>query len=508
VTLSRVVVTLVFSLALAGCDPSKLLPQPQDGGIVTVPGSYHSARMTPGHKAHLLLTGDKKVECHDCHAIADAGFESPGTALCANCHEKQMGQHHPVQDAGTVTDGGTQVTCLTCHVFHAESPDVRFDKWACITCHAKPQGDKPAITVHVENCASCHRPHELPFTQAADCTTCHAVTLKHGAKGDTVADTCMGCHPHHSKAVVASGQCLTCHQKDTMEARARVSPGALFEKGHVGCGTCHTAHIFQKTEVKACTSCHTGQHVLAPSAHKLCITCHQPHADKSKPKACESCHKKELAALKHPPQKETVAKCTGCHPPHPESAEANIAVACITCHKTAPFTNDVVHAATTSCDACHVPHAGKPKAEVLCVSCHEKQVTAVKKNAGHAKCADCHVGFLPHGERVEPKPCLSCHAKMKPPQQGHKECASCHESHSATVVKQCATCHLSPTSAPLPGLHAVQKHRDCKSCHAPHEPQPGFGPASCMKCHPHLPQKDHPTPPAQCVGCHLFKPAN
>ena len=76
--MSRVVVTLVFLLALAGCDLTKQLPQPQDGGLVTVPGSYHSARMTPGHKAHLLLTGDKQVECHDCHAIADAGFKSPG----------------------------------------------------------------------------------------------------------------------------------------------------------------------------------------------------------------------------------------------------------------------------------------------------------------------------------------------------------------------------------------------------------------------------------------------
>lgn len=490
---------LVALALFAGCE---LIPPPQDGGTITVPGSYHAARMTPGHKAHLELKGEQKTECRDCHAIADAGFASPGPAVCANCHEKQQGQHHPFD--GGVGDGGLSLTCLTCHVFHAEAPGQRFEKWACMNCHQQAQAEKPAITVHVENCQNCHRPHEAPFTQAADCTSCHDVKLKHGAKGDTVAETCMNCHPHHSKAVVASGQCISCHAKDTMEAKARVSPGALFEKGHVGCGTCHTAHTFQKTEVKSCTGCHTSQHVLAPTEHKGCVNCHDPHADRAQPKSCESCHKKEVAALKHP-RKEKAAKCTGCHVVHPESAEANIAVACVSCHSSDTFTSDIVHASTTSCDACHVPHGGKPKAEVLCVTCHEKQVVAVKKNAGHAKCADCHVGFLPHGEKQPPKQCLSCHEKMKPPQQGHKECASCHESHSAAVVKTCATCHLSPTSAPLPGLHAVQKHRDCKSCHAPHEPQPGFGPESCKTCHQRLPPKDHPTPPATCVGCHLFK---
>ena len=496
---------------LSACEDVKekvqtLIPPRQDGGIVTVPGSYHSARMTPGHKEHLSLTGEKKLECHDCHAIADAGFVAPALDLCASCHKDQMAQHHPF-DGGVMADGGEAMGCLTCHVFRADTDTARFQKWACMNCHTQDQGvkgAKPAITVHLEGCNNCHRPHLVPFTQAADCTTCHDVTLKHGAKGDTVAEKCMNCHPHHSAAVVASGKCVTCHTKPDIEARARVSPGALFEKGHVGCGTCHTAHTFQKDAVKACTGCHTTQHVLAPNSHKQCISCHQPHADRAAPRSCESCHKKELAALKHPPQKDTGLKCAGCHMPHPKTADAPIAKSCVSCHDKAPFTNDVVHAATTSCDACHVPHGGKPKAEVLCAKCHEVQTTAVKKNKGHQKCADCHAG-LPHGERSAPKACLSCHEKKVPPQKGHKECASCHASHSATVLKTCVQCHVTPTSPALPGLHAVEKHRDCKTCHAPHLPQPGFGPASCITCHEKLPKKDHPTPPASCIGCHLFK---
>ena len=78
---------------------------------------------------------------------------------------------------------------------------------------------------------------------------------------------------------------------------------------------------------------------------------------------------------------------------------------------------------------------------------------------------------------------------------------SCHASHSAQVVKTCTDCH----AAGLPGLHAVTKHQQCGSCHAPHAPEPGFGPQACGTCHAQLSKKGHPTKPAQCVSCHLFR---
>lgn len=488
-------VALVGLLCLTGCQVTEFL-NTDAGPSVTVPGGFHAARFTPGHKAHLELKGEKRVACRDCHAIADAGFVSPPLELCANCHEPQTRQHHPL-------DGGVAMTCLTCHVFQSKQVGVRFEKWSCLTCHREAQGETKAITVHLENCASCHRPHEQPFTEAATCTECHALTVSHGLKGPTLADSCMGCHPPHTAAAPASQRCLTCHGTDKVPALARVSPQALSPDAHVGCGSCHPTHAFDRQNVKPCATCHKERPVIAVDKHDQCTTCHQPHQPHAMPKPCASCHKAIASANKHPASADGKS-CTGCHPAHPASFEAPEVVACITCHDKQPFTGDVVHAATTRCDACHKPHTGAPKREALCVSCHADQVKLVKTNAGHAKCDDCHAG-LPHGEPGEPKACLTCHQDKTPPQQGHRECASCHESHSARVTTTCATCHLTPTSPALPGLHAVVKHRDCKTCHAPHTPEPGAGPKTCATCHGRPSQKNHPTPPTQCTGCHLFK---
>ena len=46
--------------------------------------------------------------------------------------------------------------------------------------------------------------------------------------------------------------------------------------------------------------------------------------------------------------------------------------------------------------------------------------------------------------------------------------------------------------------------QQCAKCHAPHMPEPGVGPATCRACHAQLSAKSHPTPPQQCVSCHLF----
>ena len=491
----RSALVAVAALGFWGCETiSSVLPPAQDGGTLTVPGGYHLARMTPGHRAHLALEGEQRVPCRDCHALADAGFAAPPVTICAGCHEAQQRQHHPL-------DAGVSMSCLTCHVFLAKEPGVRFEKWGCMGCHAEAQGTKAAITVHLERCDSCHRPHEVPFTAPADCTSCHAVTLVHGAKGDSVAQTCMNCHPPHSKAPVASQQCLSCHAKAEMTLAARVSPQALFPDGHAGCGTCHTPHTFQKNAVKPCSSCHEKRLVLAPDSHAKCDTCHQPHQPMAQPKPCVSCHQKISATLKHPASAEGQT-CTGCHVAHP-AEPGPIAVPCLSCHQEPELNGHPVHAATLSCDSCHPPHGGKPKREVLCVTCHEDQVLAAKQNKGHADCNQCHAG-LPHAESEAPKPCLNCHQDKVPPQKKHPECATCHASHSAKVIATCASCHLSPTSDPLPGLHAVQKHRECKTCHAAHTPEPSRGPAACVSCHRRLPQASHPTPPTQCVGCHLF----
>lgn len=512
----------------AGCGEIPLLG-PTDASIVTVPGSFHAARATPGHRAHFALTGDKQVRCRDCHGAPDGGaltaFERPSVQICATCHEKQQGQHHPFTlDAGARP---AVTNCFTCHVFRTDQPVARFEKWACRDCHQNE--------VHLDRCESCHRPHQQPFTQSAECTECHQVELSHGraasltAPSPSVAETCQGCHAPHTPAVQASQQCLSCHGGAKVPVAARVSAQALFmnldKKGHLGCGTCHPTHAFDKASVKACASCHADKPVLVPDEHAKCTSCHQPHQARAAPKPCESCHQKIASGLEHPATKEpsdggsgATQTCTGCHPPHgpPEQLETS-AIACVSCHREAKFTSDIVHALTTRCDACHVKHAGKPKREPLCASCHADQIALVKLNKGHAKCDDCHAG-LPHGEPPEPKACLTCHEKKQPSQPAHAtklSCASCHQSHSAKVIATCRDCHLDPKKPPLPGLHAVAKHRECKDCHSPHAREPSEksfslaaqgGPAMCLTCHQRPSQKNHPTPPKQCVGCHLFKP--
>jgi hypothetical protein len=468
-----------FFAALAMLSGCGLLPAAPDGGHVKVPGTYHDAKSSPGHRAHLALIGEKQLQCRDCHFVSDAGFNANAVKPCAECHARQQQHHHPF-DAGT-----EPMSCFSCHEFRS----AKNDKWGCQRCHVEK------LEVHKEECRACHRPHGTPFTRSADCGQCHDVTISHGR-----AD-CMGCHPHHTKASVAVDRCAGCH-----EAKTR----ATFEKGHTGCSTCHASHKFTAAEARPCITCHQEKPVLAPTKHQACATCHDAHSPKAAPKTCETCHAKV-----HPEHPKTAGKtCTGCHPPH--STTVTKAATCTQCHAqqphgSPPFTLsggaagagvEAGHKSAAGCRDCHRdPHAGKPQRVGLCESCHKDQHALVKKNAGHKDCGACHAN-LPHGQPAPPKPCLECHPKQQPPQKGHAEagCSACHQSHSAAVLKKCTDCH----DKPLPALHAVKKHQKCESCHAPHEPQPGFGPAACKTCHPTLSAKSHPTPPQQCVGCHLF----
>lgn len=477
----------VGAVLAAACGVVAESPHPEPAHIS---GNYQLARYTPGHVAHLSLKGEDQLQCSRCHTLGDGGFSLPGPELCATCHEEQSHQHHPLNEQ-------QQMSCFTCHPFTAKVGQ-RFEKWRCLDCHRTPVEDKPAIEVHTQQCAACHRPHSEPFTQAADCHACHDVDVKHGFKGETMAETCMACHPHHTRAAEASQQCLTCHDSTRVPAAKRVVPEALFAKGHTGCGACHTAHTFVKSEVKACTSCHTGKPMLAEDSH-TCAGCHPPHTAKAAPVACSSCHRK--AQVAHP--KTDGQQCIGCHPPHAPEVETALAQPCTACHSAGPLKEEVVHSPTVDCTSCHEPHLGKPKPAV-CKECHQEQLTKTARNPGHADCVTCHTG-LPHDTTVPVKPCASCHEDEKPPQVGHQtRCDECHEDHSARVtMKSCTQCH---ELKKLGGLHQVPKHAEkCQSCHAPHPPEPGFGPQSCLGCHKTLPKENHPTPPKQCASCHLFK---
>lgn len=502
-----------------------------------VPGSYHDARASAGHRAHLALTGEKQLACHDCHFITDAGFSVNAVKPCAECHEKQQEHHHPF-------DGGVAMGCTSCHIFLPVGETTNVQKWGCQRCHVEladggmPPGPAvgawnpahlpPRIAVHTAKCESCHRPHGTPFTKAADCGQCHTVHVSHG-KGEKalVADTCMACHPHHSKAADAQRKCTDCHIGGPVPAKAQVKAGALFANGHTACSTCHKPHAFVASEAKPCTSCHDDQPVLAEQKHGACTKCHQPHEPLAAPVSCESCHSK--THVQHPVPLGG-RPCLGCHPPHegqwgaavPASAKeaahpSTLAVPCTACHRSAELQADagvptgLVHSAKVECLSCHrTPHQAAPKRLASCQTCHTEQAQLVRSNRGHQSCDKCHLA-VPHGPPQEPKACLSCHAEQTLSQRGHEaklQCNSCHHNHSATVAKQCVDCHLKESplkDQPLPGLHAVAKHQQCSTCHAPHGAQPFNNTKTCRtNCHTQLTPKSHPTPPQQCVSCHLF----
>lgn len=520
-------IPLAATLLLAGCGGLRELFPREDGGQTKVPGTYLDARISPGHRAHLALTGDQQLSCHDCHAIADSGFTALAVKPCAECHEAQQRHHHPF-------DAGVPMTCTSCHVFRSLGEAARIDKWGCRRCHVEtldggapigplinepnPLHLPPHVLVHTKKCEACHRPHGSPFTKAADCGLCHDITVSHG-KGEKalVADTCMACHPHHSKAVDAAATCTDCHASTKVPARAKVKASALFDKGHKSCGTCHKPHDFVAAQVTSCSSCHEDKPVLAAQQHGSCTDCHLPHQDRAATKTCLSCHTQ--VQLKHPTE-AAQKPCLGCHPVHSAELAAAapadaglpshaslLAVPCTRCHQQPPFDSPVVHANTTACADCHRnPHAGKPARDGLCQSCHKEQLTLTQKNRGHQTCDKCHAG-LPHAPPQAPKDCLSCHPTLAPSLAGHAQelrCDSCHQTHSGAVLKTCTQCH---EPKKLPGLHALAKHQTCTTCHSPHGAQQGEQPATCQNCHRRLSAQAHPTAPQQCMSCHLFSAA-
>lgn len=502
-----------WGLALVGlfaCGP-ELEPSAPDASLLIVPESYHRAMNAGGHVSHVgrARDGGALIACRDCHALEDAGFASPSATPCRRCHEAQGGFTHGHADAG-MPDAGA-VSCLSCHPFGEQRRGRAFvTPWLCLDCHDRPQGTRVAVEVHRLACAFCHQPHGEPFTQPTECTTCHAVGLAHGAKGATPAETCMKCHEPHRRAQKASAECLTCHSdaKVTQRPAAHVTSQALFD-GHPGCGSCHRPHRFVRRDVKDCASCHEGQPVLAalvtPKAHAACTDCHPPHAPRSPPSACSSCHKTLKAG--HPAAKEgphAQDACRTCHPPHDPRTDGKVALGCNDCHEGAAFAG-VVHAQrkggeALSCVECHPPH--KPSGPPSCRECHATVVAAVGKvkRQGHGSCTQCHAG-LPHKPLAEKKPCLSCHPTAPPTQKGHEPCGLCHDPHSGARAKDCAGCH---PAAKLEGLHAVKKHDGCTKCHRPHGPQPDEK-ESCSGCHP-APKKHDPSM-VRCSGCHLFRAA-
>jgi hypothetical protein len=316
---------------------------------------------------------------------------------------------------------------------------------------------------------------------------------------------------------------VACHS-DPKVRRAKetvVTQAALF-KGHPSCGTCHVAHRFVRTEVKACLTCHGDQVVLAraflstvknnpkkAAGHARCTDCHNPHLGKQgAPKICSTCHT-EIKSTHPPPKDAPLMVCMQCHPMHEALPGQRYVKDCGVCHKEAEFTG-LIHAKdkktgqSLTCSQCHTPHAFTRKLEdkSSCKECHAATVAATvkMKKSGHAKCEDCHQG-LPHKPLKDKKACLSCHEKMQPPQKEHDSCVKCHDVHSGARIKSCLECHQLKD---LAGLHIEPKHQKCETCHSPHGPQVYGKRITCLTgCH--AKQTDHEPKAERCNACHLFR---
>ncbi|APR75404.1 Cytochrome c family protein [Minicystis rosea] len=493
-----------------------------------------------------------RTTCQCCHLGEVRGFGEPIDRVCKQCHDEVR---------VTITAmGGAH--CLSCHDPSAShGAAIRESAWECQKCHAKDQGQKPAVDVHGgEDCANCHRPHEEPWTIPRRCVECHpGHETAHGKPSTIVAAghalppdggavageaaECSTCHAPHEVGGAASARCAACHAQREPHV---FTAATTFAGGHERCTTCHAPHAGDKSAPKPCRTCHASVQTMpgrAAAPHAKCESCHAPHDVRGTPKtACASCH-----ASVHPEHPDPKGEgCVGCHDPHPAAQAAPAkdhqtaanGVNCSHCH-TAAANDRAFHDGTTPCKSCHAPHAFKASAPQTCAGCHAQKVAA-GAHGGHGACKSCHT---PHAPKEAKPACASCHAtEAATAPAGHAACTSCHDAHPSGRAPKaaCASCHAEKKSGPhapvacaschrahgpdaplgppgpatrpsctgchepakLGSLHAVPAHASsCASCHRAHAP-PSAARDVCITCH--ADKKAHEPTARVCNGCHAF----
>lgn len=450
-------------------------------------------------------SGLRRVDCLDCHE--PGGFTSPPRSRCEACHQAQARIGHG-RRAGDLVSADTRLMhpsaaaeCIACH--HFDDGDPNPSAWACLDCHARPQGELPATRFHAdEACSACHTPHADQIASATDCGQCHDLdrdSLAHPA--------CQDCHSVHGSAAEAEA-CQDCHQL----------PDATFAGGHERCTQCHTPHAFQKQQAQTCQGCHRDQHALADErvpAHRRCESCHAPHDPRrADDGACKRCHKQVSDHPSHVKGRTDMGPCTACHPAHPgELPEKQLVSAsrraCTACHTSeghaAAGPAETVHHGGQACTACHAPHTFvRDNSRATCITCHREQARATQAQAGHAQCAQCHMDH-PHALDARSlsaaaDTCTNCHRDVHTG-DGHKRCLACHSAHAGTPDdKACSNCHAGVVSRVRAG------HADCRRCHDPHpkasnaELTAGLaGVPECASCHEEQTRSPHAR---QCQRCH------
>jgi hypothetical protein len=454
--------------------------------VSTVPASWREFRLGRGHVVHVKQKG---FPCATCHAAGS--FSKPDMNVCVGCHAARATMKHGLH-GDALQLANSVANCADCHAFGPKDHGRAGEPWACLDCHAQPQGTLHAVTTHADQeCKQCHHPHDTPAIEPLACLSCHAKAHNaHAPKLASGPQNCLSCHQAHAPASVAAERCTQCHDD---------KPHALFASGHERCTDCHQPHDFGVKEVKNCRSCHRDQHVLGednPRAKHSCTNCHDPHAAQAgaSDATCRNCHAQ--IEPQHPEVKGQ--SCLTCHVPHPKASNAPVALACTSCHQQAA-NDQSAHAGKAECTSCHAPHAfAHPAQPQTCQSCHAVQLTATAKNPGHGTCAGCHRGDI-HGADLKPVACGTCHTNVHPRAE-HAECTKCHEPHSGAprpLEVGCASCHAAEVRS------VRTQHQDCLTCHTPHEGARRAD-APCVSCHEAKAQQNHANLPGGCTQCHAI----
>lgn len=472
-------------------------------------GDSARALDNPMHAVHVERAAP--VACSACHDIDAAEYGVPPRERCLECHVRNDKSVH-----------GDELPCVDCHVFSADKQRAPEN---CIECHAEPQGDLAALTMHTKrDCRVCHAPHGEPAIAQTDCLECHEDhERRHGTEPSVIR--CSKCHKPHTEAKAALDQCAECHDRKKM--------GRATFRGHSKCDTCH---VNEEDVRRECLECHRNQPGKALAALKVkehddCTSCHSPHDPRGTARlSCARCH--DDVASKHPGDAK-LGSCLGCHPAHngPKNTSART---CTTCHTRTAKVDKGVHAAELECSSCHEQHSfAAPK----CESCHERAVKTTKIS-GHTDCRECHKAA--HTPSRSIPECGQCHiTEHTTAPTGHQQCRKCHDAHSgirlprtscttchkdearsvhAAVDGGCQTCHRAhgPGGTPkpkacvschpqkkLPAMHTVKEHDACDSCHLSHGTRLIDRDTCLGECHQD--QVDHEPGAVTCVGCHQFR---
>lgn len=130
------------------------------------------------HKVHVA---GEEMECKECHARVEIGFQAtlPELSACEDCHLEAQGEGpeeakvvQAVNDAEPI--GWERVYAVPDHVFFSHRRHVKVGEIDCVECHGEVRDRTHPFTVatppiSMSRCINCHRAKNA----STDCAACH-----------------------------------------------------------------------------------------------------------------------------------------------------------------------------------------------------------------------------------------------------------------------------------------------------------------------------------------------